>query len=142
MEISKEKYLLLIIKDKDLTIFINVVVKVIKQTVMTTVYNVTFYGAKYQIMRQLEDIADFPKDKLAESSIYLAKKTFATIRQIFTSAKKIQDWLSRCAYLISSIKQETVKWHTPIGLPVTQPYFKNSKTKSNLLELPDSRKQR
>ena len=33
--------------------------KVIKQTVMTTVYGVTRYGAKLQIARQLEDLEDF-----------------------------------------------------------------------------------
>lgn len=64
--------------------------KVIKQTVMTTVYNVTMYGAKLQILRQLQDNTNFPQGRAGEASMYLAKKTFASIRELFTSAKEIQ----------------------------------------------------
>lgn len=64
--------------------------KVIKQTVMTTVYNVTFYGAKLQILRQLEYLKDFPADKASEASVYLANKTFLSIRKLFSAAKEIQ----------------------------------------------------
>lgn len=65
-------------------------VKTIKQTVMTTVYNVTFYGAKLQIQRQLEDTVGFPLDQVKEASNYIAAKTFSSIRQLFSSAREIQ----------------------------------------------------
>ena len=42
--------------------------KVIKQTVMTTVYGVTGYGAKLQIAKQLKDIDEFPQDKVNEGT--------------------------------------------------------------------------
>lgn len=45
--------------------------KVIKQTVMTTVYGVTRYGAKLQIAKQLKDIDDFPKEYIWQASSYL-----------------------------------------------------------------------
>ena len=64
--------------------------KVIKQTVMTTVYNVTFYGAKLQILRQLENLKGFPENKASEASVYIAKNTFSSIRQLFNAAREIQ----------------------------------------------------
>ena len=45
--------------------------KVIKQTVMTTVYGVTGYGAKLQIAKQLKDIDEFPQDKVTEGKYIL-----------------------------------------------------------------------
>ena len=57
---------------------------------MTTVYNVTFYGAKLQIQRQLKDNQKFPQNKVIQASDYIAKKTFKSIKMLFTSAKEIQ----------------------------------------------------
>lgn len=127
----------------------NIKRKTIKQTVMTTVYNVTFYGAKLQILRQLEDLKNFPHDKAREASAYIAHKTFKSIRQLFSSAREIQDWFSECAYLITRVRDCALKWETPLGLPVSQPYFRmvnvqNSNRNSPPLSTskPDSLKQR
>jgi DNA-directed RNA polymerase len=90
---------------------------------MTTVYNVTFYGAKLQIQRQLETLPDLPKEKIVEASGYIADKTFASIKQLFKSARSIQDWLSESAYLASRVNNAAVTWRTPLGLTVVQPYF-------------------
>ena len=57
--------------------------KVVKQTVMTTVYGVTAYGARLQIARQLKDLDGFPLDKVLEGSTYLAKKTFESLNENF-----------------------------------------------------------
>ncbi|XP_025083109.1 DNA-directed RNA polymerase, mitochondrial-like [Pomacea canaliculata] len=73
--------------------------KVIKQTVMTTVYGVTRYGAKYQILKQLE----FPA----------------------VTFRALQNWLTLSAQMIASICHRPVEWVTPLGLPVTQPYHRN-----------------
>lgn len=122
--------------------------KIIKQTVMTTVYNVTFYGAKLQILRQLEDLNDFPLEKANESSAYIARKTFLSIRQLFSSAREIQDWLSECAYLITRVRNCALKWETPLGLPISQPYFRSLSKNANDVRSfvktnqPDSMKQR
>ncbi|KAG5674913.1 hypothetical protein PVAND_004858 [Polypedilum vanderplanki] len=96
--------------------------KVIKQTVMTTVYGVTRYGARLQIAKQLKDIDDFPKEWVWPASSYLASKTFDSIREMFTSAREIQDWFVDCARLISTVCCDNVEWVTPLGLPVVQPY--------------------
>ncbi|SPO26009.1 related to RPO41 - DNA-directed RNA polymerase, mitochondrial [Ustilago trichophora] len=65
--------------------------KVVKQTVMTTVYGVTFIGAKNQVMRQLADRA----------ASYLAKVIMSCIGNLFSGAQKIQDWLSFSAKVIA-----------------------------------------
>lgn len=96
--------------------------KVIKQTVMTTVYGVTKYGARLQIARQLKDVENFPQEWVWASSAYLVNKTFDSIREMFTSTKEIQDWLFETARLISTVCHDNVEWVTPLGLPVVQPY--------------------
>jgi DNA-directed RNA polymerase len=64
--------------------------KVIKQTIMTTNYGVTLYGARQQIGRQLRDIDQFPKESISEASSYLAQKTFFCLRELFRETRKIQ----------------------------------------------------
>ena len=64
--------------------------KVIKQTIMTTNYGVTMYGARQQISRQLRDIDEFPKQHVAEASTYLAQKTFLSLRELFRETRRIQ----------------------------------------------------
>jgi DNA-directed RNA polymerase len=48
--------------------------KVVKQTVMTTVYGVTFVGARDQIERQLKDRGDVPCEECYFAAAYLAKQ--------------------------------------------------------------------
>jgi DNA-directed RNA polymerase len=109
--------------------------KVIKQTVMTTVYGVTRYGARLQIAKQLKDIDDFPKDFVWPASTYLTNKTFDSLREMFTSTKEIQDWFTDCARLISTTCGQNVEWVTPLGLPVVQPYSRHEKFKMNTTKL-------
>lgn len=125
--------------------------KVIKQTVMTTVYGVTRYGAKYQILRQLRDIPEFPKEFVWPASSYLTEKTFLCLQQMFTATKEIQDWLTMSAHTISNLCQRPVEWITPLGLPVLQPYHKMATMQKfgvsitgafNTLEKPNSMKQK
>ncbi|XP_021914450.1 DNA-directed RNA polymerase, mitochondrial isoform X2 [Zootermopsis nevadensis] len=101
--------------------------KVIKQTVMTTVYGVTRFGARHQIARQLKDIEGFPKDFVWQGSTYLVGKTFESLQEMFTSTKEIQDWFTECARLISHVCGQNVEWVTPLGLPVVQPYSRPNK---------------
>ncbi|KAH9500201.1 hypothetical protein Btru_077470 [Bulinus truncatus] len=105
--------------------------KVIKQTIMTTVYGVTRYGAKAQIHRQLKDLKEFPIDHAWPASIYLTHTTFSCLREMFTATKDIQDWLTESARHISALAP--VDWVTPLGFPVLQPYYKKlSKAESKL----------
>uniref|UniRef100_A0A1B6DWP1 DNA-directed RNA polymerase n=1 Tax=Clastoptera arizonana TaxID=38151 RepID=A0A1B6DWP1_9HEMI len=101
--------------------------KVIKQTVMTTVYGVTRYGARLQIVKQLKDIDEFPKEHVWTASSYLVGKTFESIREMFTSTREIQDWFTECAKLIAQVCGQNVEYITPLGLPVVQPYSRSLK---------------
>lgn len=117
--------------------------KVVKQTVMTTVYGVTFIGAKRQIQRQLRDRGDIPQQWQYQAANYLAEKVLSSIGDLFKGASSIQLWLSICARLIgrSILPQPgkpldeqfrkpmaSVIWTTPLGLPVAQPYRKVKKS--------------
>jgi DNA-directed RNA polymerase len=80
--------------------------KVVKQPVMTNVYGVTYYGARAQVKKQLEEI--FPDlhrhdglDHLTLAS-YVAKKIFKSLGEMFKGAQAIQTWLGDCADRIST----------------------------------------
>ena len=75
--------------------------KVVKPTVMTNVYGVTFTGARRQVLAQLEDIyPDIFKDDLVTASrvsSYVAVKIFTALSAMFNGAQEIQYWLGECA---------------------------------------------
>lgn len=96
--------------------------KVVKQTVMTTVYGVTKYGATLQIAKQLKDTEDFPVELVDTASKYLSYKTFESLNEMFTASQEIQDWFTECAWVISRDCKSNVSWVTPLGFPVIQPY--------------------
>lgn len=98
--------------------------KVVKQTVMTFVYGVTKFGARKQVMKQLKEMEEFDEKKTWLASGYIMNKIFDAIREMFTATRDIQLWLTSAAILISREMNSPVKWSTPLGLPVVQPYFK------------------
>jgi DNA-directed RNA polymerase len=73
--------------------------KVVKQTVMTSVYGVTFVGAREQIRSRLkEKYSDVYSDaEMNALSMYLTPKVFTALHDMFRGAKDIQDWLAHCA---------------------------------------------
>ncbi|KAJ4845811.1 DNA-directed RNA polymerase 3B, chloroplastic [Turnera subulata] len=98
--------------------------KLIKQTVMTSVYGVTFIGARDQIKRRLEEKGQITDAGLLfDASSYAAGVTLMAIGELFQAARGIMDWLGDCAKVIAS-EGQPVRWTTPLGLPVVQPYFK------------------
>ncbi|KKF96570.1 DNA-directed RNA polymerase mitochondrial [Ceratocystis platani] len=140
--------------------------KVVKQTVMTNVYGVTFQGAKKQVAKQLD--AYYP-NLSAESGFpaivlgsYIATQIFRAMSTMFRGAHDIQSWLgevggrvcnSLTAQQVASIARDpslvtskakkkaqgqrfasdittqfnsTLVWTTPLRLPVSQPYRKNT----------------
>ncbi|KAE8260676.1 hypothetical protein A4X13_0g200 [Tilletia indica] len=131
--------------------------KVVKQTVMTTVYGVTLIGAKDQVMRRLQERRDVPAEKVWMTAAYLARLIISSIGDLFSGAQGIQTWLHETASMIAksipkdriehAIRYErfgtgrssTVKnrlvleqmtsviWQTPLGLPVVQPYRRHKK---------------
>uniref|UniRef100_A0A093USB6 DNA-directed RNA polymerase n=1 Tax=Talaromyces marneffei PM1 TaxID=1077442 RepID=A0A093USB6_TALMA len=126
--------------------------KIVKQTVMTNVYGVTFVGAIRQVRRQIA--AHYPGlEEVPGISKYIASAIFEALSTIFSGAHSIQYWLGDCATRISqsispdqldllakhvlqanpSVKDDaetdplkmfrsTIIWTTPLGLPVVQPY--------------------
>ncbi|KAJ6807007.1 DNA-directed RNA polymerase 1B, mitochondrial-like [Iris pallida] len=96
--------------------------KLVKQTVMTSVYGVTYVGAREQIKRRLKE-RDFISDDLEifRASCYAAKTTLTALGEMFQAARSIMSWLGECAKVIAS-ENQPVRWTTPLGLPVVQPY--------------------
>lgn len=87
--------------------------KVVKQTVMTTVYGVTFIGAREQIERQLKERGDIPEESCWDASAYLAKQVLFCIGDLFSGAKAIQNWLNISARLVArSIPAERLQQAT------------------------------
>ncbi|EPB80624.1 hypothetical protein ANCCEY_00338 [Ancylostoma ceylanicum] len=113
--------------------------KVIKQTVMTTVYGVTLYGAALQIKRQLKAL-DIDNDDTAKFAQYLTHKTFASLHDAFTCSMKLKDWFRDCAKGVSDLLR-TMEWVTPLGLPVVQPYVVAKEKQGRVIHVPVSTKQ-
>ncbi|KAF1839411.1 DNA/RNA polymerase [Decorospora gaudefroyi] len=89
--------------------------KVVKRTVMTNVYGVTFMGAKAQVQDELKStFPNFrPTDKirsLGSVALYVALKIFEALGKIFNGAQEIQYWLGECGERITtSITAEQIK---------------------------------
>lgn len=79
--------------------------KVVKQTVMTNVYGVTYIGAKDQVRKQLvaayKDLPNDDKVNPGTLSGYIATKIFSSLSSMFRGAHDIQYWLAECANRIS-----------------------------------------
>ncbi|KAM7195335.1 hypothetical protein V8F20_007554 [Naviculisporaceae sp. PSN 640] len=72
--------------------------KVVKQTVMTNVYGVTYMGAKAQVEKQLfglypDLLAEAGLDNMHPVSTYITHKIFAALANMFRGAHDIQAWL-------------------------------------------------
>ena len=72
--------------------------KIVKQTVMTSVYGVTFIGAKDQIQRQVKDYQLVEEEDYFLASKFLATLTLDAIKDLFSGAHAIKKWLIRCKY--------------------------------------------
>lgn len=93
---------------------------------MTTVYGVTFIGAKRQIEKQLKERGDIPPEHLYMCALYLGRLVLESIGDVFKGATAIQTWLSRSARLISkSIPASRLE-------AAQQPEIQNSKSKKKL----------
>lgn len=98
--------------------------KLVKQTVMTSVYGVTFIGARDQILNRLRERRAFddPVDSKAAAT-YAARKVLDGLENMFENANAVMEWLNDCARDIAH-SEAPVEWRTPVGLPVVQPYRK------------------
>lgn len=120
--------------------------KVVKQPVMTNVYGVTFYGAKLQVKRQIEEmfpeLRRFDAVNHANMSEYIATKIFKCLGSMFTGAQAIQHWLGQCADRISTcLTAEQVKQLTSTDgeqAPVAAKGKKDKSVSSTPNQVPDT----
>ncbi|KAK4454202.1 hypothetical protein QBC34DRAFT_155116 [Podospora aff. communis PSN243] len=73
-----------------------IVRKVVKQTVMTNVYGVTFIGAKKQVAKQLAnlypELLKLPDISFSQLTTYVAANVFKALESMFHGASEIQRW--------------------------------------------------
>ena len=114
---------------------------VVKRTVMTSVYGVTYVGARTQITEKMQEKlegAGYDVDEI-ESEVFfacgfLAKITMQAVGDLFVGAKQTMDWLTTCARMITQ-HGYPVAWISPIGVPAIQPYRqKKSSTVVTLMQ--------
>lgn len=96
--------------------------KLVKQTVMTSVYGVTFVGARNQIANRLKERGFADSREMFKVSSYAARITLDELAMMFSEAKGIMNWLGAVAAEVVQKTGETVTWTTPLGLPIMQPY--------------------
>ena len=101
---------------------------VVKRTVMTSVYGVTFIGARKQIQEKIEEKleaqgldVDAREQEIHAACGYLASVTMDVMGELFQGARQTMNWLATCARLISS-QGQPVAWISPTGIPAVQPY--------------------
>lgn len=101
---------------------------VVKRTVMTSVYGVTFIGARKQIQEKIEEKleaqgldVDEREQEIHAACGYLATVTMDVMGELFQGARQTMNWLATCARLISS-QGQPVAWISPTGIPAVQPY--------------------
>lgn len=120
--------------------------KLIKRTVMTTVYGVTYFGAARQIEENIDHLSEDTKaivtSKYSKGQVatYIAGKVLLSITELFSGAQAIQDWLLRnCLRCVKSFSADDVRslkhidffglkhyqpmmWSSVSGFPVVQLY--------------------
>lgn len=83
--------------------------KLVKQTVMTNTYGVTFVGAKAQVKNRLKEArgsAADDQERLSDEQIercssYITSKIFESMTDMFSGARELQVWLNSAAKIIS-----------------------------------------
>ncbi|KAH7334818.1 hypothetical protein B0J17DRAFT_770366 [Rhizoctonia solani] len=103
--------------------------KVVKQTVMTTVYGVTFIGARDQIEKQLRDIVGLSREEAWPVAAYLAKRVLGAIGDLFSvhPHDRMPEVVKASPREAARERMTSVIWTTALGLPIVQPYRKAKK---------------
>lgn len=93
---------------------------VVKQPMMTTVYGVTFAGARDQIRERLAE-KGVPAEHLFDMAHYLTGIVLRAIEGLCGRASEAMTWLRECATEFAK-KGHAYRVTTPTGLPLVQPY--------------------
>jgi len=114
------------------TVYPHLARKIVKQTVMTSVYGVTFIGAREQIAKQLAQIPTYHDEKLLyKTAIYLARFTIQSIGDIFSDADRIKEWFHDTARKVAHLEKPMI-WESQLKFPIIQPYHKNEMNRINM----------
>lgn len=97
--------------------------KLVKQTVMTSVYGITPYGARQQVTKRISELLDQMQIKAREGvsvefdaesirkhkfqlAFLIANATLNSIDELFTNARRIEDWLKEnCFRVLTSFSK-------------------------------------
>lgn len=110
--------------------------KIVKQTVMTNVYGVTFIGAKAQVRKALVGLyKDLPNDEEMHPGMlatYITTKIFTALSSMFSGAHHIQYWLGECASRICQAvtPEQMERWEEEFS--VSDPGQLTTKAKADL----------
>jgi DNA-directed RNA polymerase len=91
--------------------------KLVKQSVMTNTYGVTFIGAREQIKNRLKEARDnespataLTDEQLKTCAAYSARLVFKSMDHMFEGARELQLWLNRAASLVTkSLSKEAIE---------------------------------
>jgi DNA-directed RNA polymerase len=97
--------------------------KTVKQTIMTSVYGVTFIGGRDQVYKQIKNNSTMDKKTKNLAAGYLVSCVFSCLDEMFGGAHALKEWLAESAGEIAC-SGAPVTWVTPMGMPVVQPYHK------------------
>lgn len=97
--------------------------KLVKQPVMTSLYDVTIVGMRKQIQEKLKD-AGFHKEYVYDAAKYLVPIVRKSVGDVCVAARDVMAWLRHCAVRIAATG-EAVTWESPIGMICEQPYMKS-----------------
>jgi DNA-directed RNA polymerase len=78
--------------------------KLVKQTVMTSTYGVTFIGARRQVisrMKEQPELYPFNDQEVQETSLHITHLIFDELGELFKGARAIQAWLNTTARMIA-----------------------------------------
>ncbi len=88
---------------------------------MTFVYDVTASGVRNQQRLVLKKAGLTNREELSEAVKYVSALTMATVAKVCETASAIMAWIKACGARIVATGED-IRWTTPIGFPVVQPY--------------------
>ncbi|KAJ3009289.1 UNVERIFIED_CONTAM: DNA-directed RNA polymerase [Siphonaria sp. JEL0065] len=78
--------------------------KLVKQTVMTNTYGVTFVGARAQVQSRIKEqpeLYPFTDEQIKLCSLKITHLIFDSLGELFTGARALQNWLNSTAFMIA-----------------------------------------
>jgi len=101
-----------------------------KRNVMTKLYGATMPGMRDQVIKELNDLDKkhspryldgAPEDNFKMAQ-YIARKNDEAMREVVRKADEGMQYVQACAKALAE-RGKSVKWKSPIGLPIEQTYW-------------------